>query len=350
MVLLHISMWMESNAFPWASCNPAPIQKRQDQGLCRYFLKLFKYKRIIIIMSRNMDRIDNVIRFISPDTEILQDIAQQLHVTPTETDEDPVRLEKEESGPSTWNIDTKYYEADVDVHFHTTLPNGREDSCPALVLVLGSTSFEGFFKQIREWWGENRTILEPEVKIVYLYDMCLEDSALAKDGVTLQDWCIDNLFELVESDTVEDGGMKRVVEALQSNLWANMDLKGQQQREESESDSEEEYRQRDYKYRYDEGRDLEEELEEEEEEGKEELNQAYEDMLRGQFGPMLDVLDPEKVSSFSSLFRHVCEVAEDPERIQRLEENPEEKQRYARKVARGLASLLEDIHQHDYQQ
>lgn len=305
-------------------------------------------------MSRTLDRIDNVIRFISPDAEILQDIAQRLHVTPTDTEEDPVRLEKEESGPSTWNIDTKYYEADVDVHFHTTLPSGKEDSCPALVLVLGSTSFEDFFKQIREWWDENRTILEPEVKIVYLYDMCLGDSALAaasaKDGVTLQDWCIDNLFELVESDKVEDGGMKRVVEALQSNLWEDMDLKGQQHREEFESDSEEEYRQRDHKYHYDEGRELEEELEEEEEEGKEELNKAYEDMLRGQFGPMLDVLDPEKVSSFSSLFRHVCEVAGDPERIQRLEENPEEKERYARKVARGLSSLLEDIDQHDYRQ
>eukprot|EP00890_Picochlorum_soloecismus_P004100 jgi/Picsp_1/4691/NSC_02060-R1_alpha- and gamma-adaptin-binding protein p34 len=302
-------------------------------------------------MPCTSERIDNVIRIISPDTEILRDIAQQLQVTPqTASQEDTVGLEKEEeSGPSTWNIDTKYYEADVDVHFHTSLPSGTEDSCPALVLVLGSTSFEDFFRQIREWWSENQTSLEPDVKIVYLHDMCLEDSALAaasaKDGVTLQDWCIDNLFELVESDKVEDGGMKRVVEALQSNLWVDMDLKEgcDLQREESETDSEEEYRHRyrQHEYQHDEGQELEEEVEED----NDELNKAYEAMLRGQFGPMLDALDPEKVSSFSSLFRHVCEVAEDPERIQHLEENPEKKERYARNVARGLASLLEDIHQ-----
>jgi len=303
-------------------------------------------------MTGTLEKIDNVIRIISPDTEILQDIAQQLQVTPqTASQEDTLESKKEESGPSTWNIDTKYYEADVDVHFHTSLPSGTEDSCPALVLVLGSGRFEDFFEEIREWWSENQKSLEPGVKIVYLYDMCLEDPALAaaKGGVTLQDWCIDNLFELVESDKAEDGGMKRVVEALQSNLWEDMDLKEgyDLQGEESETDSEEEYRHRyrQHDYHHDEGQELEEELEEEEEEGKEEINKAYEDMLRGQFGPMLDGLDPEKVASFSSLFRHACEVADDPERIQRLEENPEEKQRYARKFARGLASFLEHIHQ-----
>lgn len=134
-----------------------------------------------------------------------------------------------------WSIDTKYYTADVDLCLTMKRTIGDQkfaESVQAFIAYFDAEE-EKTFDQMKLWCSYLDQI-EPEIKML-VCNRCTEKSSVGR--LTVQQWCIDHEFELVEldpelesegeyeDDFVESNGIKRIIQALHAHTWPNLVLK-----------------------------------------------------------------------------------------------------------------------------
>ncbi|XP_071610228.1 alpha- and gamma-adaptin-binding protein p34 [Heliangelus exortis] len=131
-----------------------------------------------------------------------------------------------------WTIDNKYYSADIHLCVvpNTFLVTGDiAESVQAFVVYFDSTIKSGL-DSVSEWLPLTEEWL-PEVMIL----VC---NRVSENGVSrqkAQEWCIKHGFELVElspeelpdedDDFPESTGVKRILQALNANVWSNVVMK-----------------------------------------------------------------------------------------------------------------------------
>ncbi|XP_049634241.1 alpha- and gamma-adaptin-binding protein p34 isoform X1 [Suncus etruscus] len=131
-----------------------------------------------------------------------------------------------------WTIDNKYYSADINLcvvpnKFLVTAEIAK--TVQAFVVYFDSTQKSGL-DSVSSWLPLAEAWL-PEVMILVCDRVC-------ENGVTrqkAQEWCIKHSFELVElspeelpeedDDFPESTGVKRIVQALNANVWPNAVMK-----------------------------------------------------------------------------------------------------------------------------
>ncbi|KAM6257065.1 alpha- and gamma-adaptin-binding protein p34 [Porphyrio hochstetteri] len=131
-----------------------------------------------------------------------------------------------------WTIDNKYYSADIHLcvvpsTFHVT--GEIAESVQAFVVYFDSTVKSGL-DSVSEWL--------PLTEEWLLEVMILVCNRVSENGVNrqkAQEWCIKHGFELVElnpeelpdedDDFPESTGVKRIVQALNANVWSNVVMK-----------------------------------------------------------------------------------------------------------------------------
>ncbi|XP_063113890.1 alpha- and gamma-adaptin-binding protein p34 isoform X3 [Cavia porcellus] len=131
-----------------------------------------------------------------------------------------------------WTIDNKYYSADINL---CVVPNKFlvtpeiAESVQAFVIYFDSSQKSGL-DSVSSWLPLAEAWV-PEVMILACDRVC-------EDGVNrqkAQEWCIKHGFELVElspeelpeedDDFPESTGVKRIVQALNANVWSNVVMK-----------------------------------------------------------------------------------------------------------------------------
>ncbi|KFQ62644.1 Alpha- and gamma-adaptin-binding protein p34, partial [Pelecanus crispus] len=130
-----------------------------------------------------------------------------------------------------WTIDNKYYSADIHLCVvpNTFLVTGDiAESVQAFVVYFDSTIKSGL-DSVSEWLPLTEEWL-PEVMIL----VCNRVSENGVNRQKAQEWCIKHGFELVElspeelpdedDDFPESTGVKRIVQALNANVWSNVRL------------------------------------------------------------------------------------------------------------------------------
>ncbi|KAM6201309.1 alpha- and gamma-adaptin-binding protein p34 [Rhynchocyon petersi] len=133
-----------------------------------------------------------------------------------------------------WTIDNKYYSADINL---CVVPNKFlvtaeiAESVQAFVVYFDSTQKSGL-DSVSSWLPLAEAWL-PEVMIL----VCDRVSANGVSRQKAQEWCIKHGFELVElspeelpeedDDFPESTGVKRIVQALNANVWSNVVMKNE---------------------------------------------------------------------------------------------------------------------------
>ncbi|XP_019731587.1 alpha- and gamma-adaptin-binding protein p34 [Hippocampus comes] len=131
-----------------------------------------------------------------------------------------------------WTINNKYYTADVRlcaVSSTFLMSSEIAQSMQAFIAYFDSTKKDGLEK-LHPWISVVEDIA-PEVLILVCDRVC-------EDGVTrhaAQQWCLSHSFELVElnpqelpdedDDFPESTGVKRIVQALNANVWTSVEMK-----------------------------------------------------------------------------------------------------------------------------
>ncbi|XP_021508202.1 alpha- and gamma-adaptin-binding protein p34 isoform X2 [Meriones unguiculatus] len=131
-----------------------------------------------------------------------------------------------------WTIDNKYYSAEVNlcvVPSKLLVTAEIAEAVQAFVLYFDSTQKSGL-DSVSSWLPLVEAWL-PEVMILVCDRVC-------EDGINrqkAQEWCIKHGFELVElnpeelpeedDDFPESVGVKRIVQALNANVWSNVVMK-----------------------------------------------------------------------------------------------------------------------------
>ncbi|KAM9183347.1 alpha- and gamma-adaptin-binding protein p34 isoform 3-T3 [Dugong dugon] len=131
-----------------------------------------------------------------------------------------------------WTIDNKYYSADINL---CVVPNKFlvtaeiAESVQAFVVYFDSTQKSGL-DSVSSWLPLAEAWL-PEVMIL----VCDRVSENGVNRQKAQEWCIKHGFELVElspeelpeedDDFPESTGVKRIVQALNANVWSNVVMK-----------------------------------------------------------------------------------------------------------------------------
>ncbi|XP_057286504.1 alpha- and gamma-adaptin-binding protein p34 isoform X2 [Pezoporus wallicus] len=131
-----------------------------------------------------------------------------------------------------WTIDNKYYSADIHLCVvpDTFLVTADiAESVQAFVVYFDSTIKSGL-DNVSEWLALTEEWL-PEVMIL----VCNRVSENGVNRQKAQEWCIKHGFELVElspeelpdedDDFPESTGVKRIVQALNANVWSNVVMK-----------------------------------------------------------------------------------------------------------------------------
>ncbi|KDD76715.1 hypothetical protein H632_c129p1 [Helicosporidium sp. ATCC 50920] len=139
------------------------------------------------------------------------------------------------SSDSIWNVDTKYYKANVRVcQIH--LDNPPQDRTPeAVVLVVDATDPRVNADRLTDWWARSNASEEAVRLLVanHVQQPPSDAKEAREHAVRLADleaWCHAELVEYVElshisSQPDECEAMGRVVEALQAHRWPGMALK-----------------------------------------------------------------------------------------------------------------------------
>ncbi|XP_043326816.1 alpha- and gamma-adaptin-binding protein p34 isoform X2 [Cervus elaphus] len=133
-----------------------------------------------------------------------------------------------------WTIDNKYYSADINL---CVVPNKFlvtaeiAESVQAFVVYFDSTQKSGL-DSVSSWLPLAESWL-PEVMIL----VCDRVSENGVNRQKAQEWCIKHGFELVElspeelpeedDDFPESTGVKRIVQALNANVWSNVVMKNE---------------------------------------------------------------------------------------------------------------------------
>lgn len=146
---------------------------------------------------------------------------------------------KENITTYSWDINTKYYTAKVDIcpiKTDETLNDEFNESVEAVIVYFDS-NIETGLEDVKMW---NRLLedCEPYVKLL-ISDICNSETKIPKSQAV--EWCIKNGFELIELNPEETNeelseddiiketrGIERILEALQSHLWSNLIMKSKE--------------------------------------------------------------------------------------------------------------------------
>ncbi|XP_052619483.1 alpha- and gamma-adaptin-binding protein p34 isoform X3 [Peromyscus californicus insignis] len=124
-----------------------------------------------------------------------------------------------------WTIDNKYYSAEVNlcvVPSRFLVTAEIAGSVQALVVYFDSTQKSGL-DSVSSWLPLAEAWL-PEVMILVCDRVC--EAGINRQKA--QEWCIKHGFELVElnpEELPEEDGVKRIVQALNANVWSNVVMK-----------------------------------------------------------------------------------------------------------------------------
>lgn len=131
-----------------------------------------------------------------------------------------------------WTINNKYYTADVSLCAVPSTFNMNVEvaqSTQAFIVYFDSKTKDGLSKASP--WLSIVEELSPEVLILVCDHVC--DSGISRQEA--QQWCLSHAFELVElnpqdlldedDDFPESTGVKRIVQALNANVWSSVEMK-----------------------------------------------------------------------------------------------------------------------------
>ncbi|XP_075063687.1 alpha- and gamma-adaptin-binding protein p34 [Mixophyes fleayi] len=134
-----------------------------------------------------------------------------------------------------WRIDNKYYSANVNICIvpsTTHVTAQMSESVQAFIVFFDSTVKCGLEK-VSPWLP----LLEDWLLDVMIL-VCERASDTGVSRQTAQEWCIQHGFELVElnpeelpdedDDFPESTGVTRVIQALNANVWSNVEMKSEQ--------------------------------------------------------------------------------------------------------------------------
>ncbi|XP_038041161.1 alpha- and gamma-adaptin-binding protein p34 [Anas acuta] len=131
-----------------------------------------------------------------------------------------------------WTIDNKYYSADIHLCVvpSTFLVTAEIAESVQAFVVYFDSSIKSGLDSVSEWLPLTEEWL-PEVMIL----VCNRVSENGVNRQKAQEWCIKHGFELVElspeelpdedDDFPESTGVKRIVQALNANVWSNVVMK-----------------------------------------------------------------------------------------------------------------------------
>ncbi|GAB1606179.1 uncharacterized protein LOC115230905 [Argonauta hians] len=161
--------------------------------------------------------------FSAPDISDAFDLIRQL----LNVDELPCG---EEDDGYKWNINNKYYTAQVQLY---ALPNSAScrqytDSVQAVILYFDADE-ESSFKTVQSWLPFLQDS-KPAVQIIVCRH-CSDFTAVPR--LTILNWCLENGMELVElkpdfnddEDFQEPDGITRIIQALHAHTWPNLEMK-----------------------------------------------------------------------------------------------------------------------------
>lgn len=145
-------------------------------------------------------------------------------------------LEEGDTFSKKWAIDTKYYNAEVNLigiveNYKRT--EAFSDSVEALIIHMDSNKSTGL-EDLKKW-ESLESDYNPEVKLLVSNYFTVETKITHNKAI---EWCLNHGYELIElypSKTVatdksehiiaEKTGVERIVEALQAHVWPNLVMK-----------------------------------------------------------------------------------------------------------------------------
>ncbi|MEE6503550.1 hypothetical protein FKM82_004854 [Ascaphus truei] len=134
-----------------------------------------------------------------------------------------------------WRIDNKYYSADVKICVVPSTPHVTTQiaECVQAFVVYFDSSVKSGLEKASVWLP----LLEDWLLDVMIL-VCERTSESGVNRQTAQEWCIQHGFELVElspeelpdedDDFPESTGVTRIVQALNANVWSNVEMKSEQ--------------------------------------------------------------------------------------------------------------------------
>ncbi|KAB0796604.1 hypothetical protein PPYR_10665 [Photinus pyralis] len=148
-----------------------------------------------------------------------------------------VVTETENEVSCTWQIDTKYYTADVDIYGITDTYDRTSEfnnNVDALIIHMDSNKDTGLEDLVK--WQSLENDCDPEIKLL-ICNYCNAETKVKKANAI--DWCLKHGYELIElypnvvrcEETEEDEiikekvGVDRIIEALQAHVWPSLVLK-----------------------------------------------------------------------------------------------------------------------------
>ncbi|XP_067936256.1 alpha- and gamma-adaptin-binding protein p34-like isoform X2 [Watersipora subatra] len=129
----------------------------------------------------------------------------------------------------TWNFETKYYTCTVKLCKTNRPVLGSQqfaDDLEVVILVFDPNEVDSWTSVTS--WLSYLSELEPYVKML-VCNSCTESDLIPKAKV--QQWCIDNEFELIElqADDAEDefdvDGVQRIIQVMHAHTWSNLVMK-----------------------------------------------------------------------------------------------------------------------------
>lgn len=141
-----------------------------------------------------------------------------------------------------WQIDTKYYVADVNlvgINENYVRTEEFNESVEALIVLMDSNKESGL--EDLKVWENLENDCEPDVKLL-ISNYCTNETKITRNKAL--EWCLKRGYELIElypnkstennsEDEIikEKTGVERIIEALQAHVWSNLVMKEKSSKE-----------------------------------------------------------------------------------------------------------------------
>ncbi|KAK5643712.1 hypothetical protein RI129_007557 [Pyrocoelia pectoralis] len=173
-------------------------------------------KPIILIVSSSSTKPKSVIKLLTGATNLTTETENEVSCT--------------------WQIDTKYYTANVDIYGVTDAYDRTSkfnDNVEALIIHMDSNKDSGL--DDLEKWTSLENDCDPEIKLL-ICNYCNTETKVKKANAI--EWCLKRGYELIElypniakceanDDEIikEKVGVDRIIEALQTHMWSSLVMK-----------------------------------------------------------------------------------------------------------------------------